>query len=102
MTRNKLLLGASLMLLSAAIVTIFSSSTYTKENTKSVKTETRQSPKPTPIESYAKVAGIWTYECEIPEQRPETIILTCGDGGMWSDGFEPRSTIAYQYDILKD
>ena len=31
---------------------------------------------------YPKVEGIWTYDCEIPVQRPEQIMLTCADGGM--------------------
>ena len=31
-----------------------------------------------------KVAAnnIWTYDCEIPVQLPESFLLTCGDGGM--------------------
>jgi hypothetical protein len=32
--------------------------------------------------SYAKVEGVWTYDCEFPVQRPEQIMLTCADGGM--------------------
>jgi thiazole synthase ThiGH ThiG subunit len=34
------------------------------------------------IKSYPKLAGTWTYLCEIPVQRPEEIMLTCADGGM--------------------
>jgi hypothetical protein len=32
-----------------------------------------------------KVAAnnIWTYDCEIPVQRPESFLLTCGDGGWY-------------------
>ena len=32
-----------------------------------------------------KVAAnnIWTYDCEIPVQLPESFLLTCGDGGWY-------------------
>ena len=35
--------------------------------------------------SSVKVAAnnIWTYDCEIPVQRPESFLLTCGDGGWY-------------------
>jgi hypothetical protein len=34
-----------------------------------------------PVEVANKPDQIWTYNCEFPEQRPETILLTCADGG---------------------
>lgn len=27
--------------------------------------------------------NIWTYDCEIPLQKPESFLLTCGDGGWY-------------------
>jgi len=27
--------------------------------------------------------NIWTYNCEIPVQLPESFLLTCGDGGWY-------------------
>ena len=27
--------------------------------------------------------NIWTYNCEIPVQLPESLLLTCGDGGWY-------------------
>ena len=27
--------------------------------------------------------NIWTYDCEIPVQKPESFLLTCGDGGWY-------------------
>ena len=47
---------------------------------------------------YPKVEGIWTYDCEIPVQRPEQIMLTCADGGMivtdikWQEWESNRAT----------
>ena len=32
--------------------------------------------------SLAANSDVWVYNCEIPEQRPELLMLTCGDGGM--------------------
>jgi hypothetical protein len=35
-------------------------------------------------ESTKLVAGnIWTFDCEIPVQLPESFLLTCGDGGWY-------------------
>jgi hypothetical protein len=33
----------------------------------------------------AKLAAgnIWTYDCEMPVQRPESFLLTCADGGWY-------------------
>jgi hypothetical protein len=28
-------------------------------------------------------SNIWTYNCEIPVQLPESFLLTCGDGGWY-------------------
>ncbi len=25
---------------------------------------------------------VWVYNCELPEQKPETMLLTCADGGI--------------------
>ena len=32
--------------------------------------------------SLAANSDVWVYDCEIPEQRPELLMLTCADGGM--------------------
>jgi hypothetical protein len=82
--KSKALMGAGAVLVTVALVSPHISSAFRQENAKTVETKITQSPTPTPTptRTYAKVAGIWTYDCEIPEQRPETIILTCGDGGM--------------------
>jgi hypothetical protein len=76
MIRRKALVGAGAVLIVAALVSPLISSAFTQESGKTVQD------KPTPTKSYAKVEGIWTYDCEFPVQRPEQIMLTCADGGM--------------------
>ena len=71
MIRSKALVGAGAVLVTAALVGPFISALFTEERVE-----------PAPIKSYAKVEGIWTYDCEFPVQRPEQIMLTCADGGM--------------------
>ena len=76
MTRSRALVGAGAVLIVAALVSPLISSTFTGESDITEKVE------PPPTKSYAKVEGIWTYDCEFPVQRPEQIMLTCADGGM--------------------
>jgi len=76
MTRSRALVGAGAVLIVAALVSPLISSTFTGESDITEKVE------PLPTKSYAKVEGIWTYDCEFPVQRPEQIMLTCADGGM--------------------
>jgi hypothetical protein len=76
MIRSKALVGAGAVLLVAALVTPLISSVFTSESDKTEKVE------PLSTKIYAKVEGIWTYDCGFPVQRPEQIMLTCADGGM--------------------
>ena len=71
MIRSKALLGAGAVLVTAALVGPLISALFTEERVE-----------PAPLKGYAKVEGIWTYDCEFPAQRPEQIMLTCADGGM--------------------
>ena len=71
MIRSKALLGAGAVLVTAALASPLFSAVFTEERVE-----------PAPTKSYAKVEGIWTYDCEFPVQRPEQIMLTCADGGM--------------------
>ena len=41
--------------------------------------ETPQDPNPKELPA----SNIWTYNCEIPVQLPESFLLTCGDGGWY-------------------
>jgi len=76
MIRSKALVGAGAVLIVAALVSPLISSTFINESDETVQD------KPTPTKTYAKVEGIWTYDCEFPVQRPEQVMLTCADGGM--------------------
>ena len=71
MNRNRALLGAGAVLIVAALISPFISAIFAEERVE-----------PAPTKSYAKVEGVWTYDCEFPVQRPEQIMLTCADGGM--------------------
>lgn len=71
MNRTSALLGAGAVLIVAALASPLLGAVFTVEKVD-----------PTPTKSYAKVEGIWTYDCEFPVQRPEQIMLTCADGGM--------------------
>ena len=77
MNRTRALLGAGAVLITAALVSPFISALFTEERVE-----------PAPTNSYAKVEGIWTYDCEFPVQRPEQIMLTCADGGMIVTGIK--------------
>jgi len=76
MIRSKALVGAGAVLIVAALVSPLVNSAFTQESDKTEKVEHL------PTQSYAKVEGVWTYDCEFPVQRPEQIMLTCADGGM--------------------
>jgi hypothetical protein len=76
MIRNKALVGAGAVLIVAALVSPLISSAFTQESDKTERAEG------TPTKTYPKVEGIWTYNCELPVQQPEEIMLTCADGGM--------------------
>jgi hypothetical protein len=76
MIRSRALVGAGAVLIVAALVSPLISTAFTSESDKTVQD------KPTPTKGYARVEGIWTYNCELPVQQPEEIMLTCADGGM--------------------
>ena len=71
MIRSKALVGAGAVLIVAALASPLITAVFTEERVE-----------PAPIQIYARVEGIWTYDCEFPVQRPEQIMLTCADGGM--------------------
>lgn len=82
MKKSKAIVGASAVLICAVLVSPLLNVTFAKGTSVPVKTLVINSPEPTPSKHYEKVAGTWTYDCEFPVQRPETIMLTCADGGM--------------------
>jgi len=71
-TRSRaLLIATAVVIATAAAIMAINPSIATKTS--------QEAPQ---IKSYPKLAGTWTYLCEIPVQRPEEIMLTCADGGM--------------------
>jgi hypothetical protein len=54
-------------------------------------------------------SNIWTYNCEIPVQLPESFLLTCGDGGWyvynikWQswDQKEAKATAVYSENVCE-
>lgn len=91
MKKSKALVGASAALVCAVLVSPLLTAAFAKGNSVPVKTLVINSPEPTPTKHYEKVAGTWTYDCEFPVQRPETIMLTCADGGMIVTGIKWRT-----------
>lgn len=83
MTRNKAILGAGVVLLSVVVAATIFSSWPDKNSSEPLKKLTELTPTPTPTINYKKIAGTWTYDCESPVQKPETIMLTCADGGIY-------------------
>lgn len=35
-----------------------------------------------------KGSEVYTWDCEIPDQKPQAITITCGDGGQYIDGIK--------------
>jgi hypothetical protein len=56
-----------------------------------------------------RAGNIWTYNCEIPVQLPESFLLTCGDGGWyvynikWQSwgATEARATAIYSENVCE-
>ena len=71
MIRSKALVGAGAVLIVAALASPLITAVFTEERVE-----------PAPTQSYARVEGVWTYDCEFPVQRPEQVMLTCADGGI--------------------
>jgi hypothetical protein len=75
-SKSRVAIAAGAVLIVAALVSPLFSSSFTQGSSKTVQD------KPTPTKTYPKAEGIWTYNCELPVQQPEEIMLTCADGGM--------------------
>jgi len=89
MNRKSALLGTSVALMSAVLISPLINSALTQANTEP--SQNRLTPPPASTKSYAKAEDVWTYDCEFPVQRPEQITLTCADGGMIVTGIKWQS-----------
>ena len=81
-TRSKSFLIAAAVIIAIAVAITVLNSLATNQAVEKIRTPAEYSANPTPTKSYAKMTGIWTYDCEFPVQRPLQIMLTCADGGM--------------------
>ena len=82
MKKSKALVSASTVLVCAVLVSPLIKAAVAIGGPVTSEKSATSTPEPTPTKHYEKVAGTWTYDCEFPVQRPETIMLTCADGGM--------------------
>ena len=82
MKKSKALVGASTVLVCALLASPLIKAAVAIGGPVTSEKSATSTPEPTPTKHYEKVAGTWTYDCEFPVQRPETIMLTCADGGM--------------------
>jgi hypothetical protein len=82
------------------IVTVSPTESATEEPS-----ETIEDPNPLKLPA----GNIWTYNCEIPVQLPESFLLTCGDGGWyvynikwqsWGES-EARATAIYSENVCE-
>lgn len=74
--KSRHIFTASAVFLSAALAVNFFS---TEPNTR--KSMTTATPTPIDIPASLKDSDVLTWNCEIPEYKPESIMLTCADGG---------------------
>ncbi len=71
-TRSKtLLIATAVVIATVAAIMAINPSMATKTSQEAPQTK-----------NYPDLPGTWTYDCEIPVQRPAEIMLTCADGGM--------------------
>ena len=80
-SKSKVAITAGAVLLSAALAVMLFDFQQFEPSIESSRIEARIVPSPQSTEFANQPDQIWTYNCEFPEQRPETILLTCADGG---------------------
>ena len=78
-SKTKAGITAGAVLLSAALAVILFNSWLTTQSFDRAIERAASSQAPTTTAS--KSDQVWTYNCELPVQRPEEIMLTCADGG---------------------
>lgn len=79
MSKTKAGITAGAVLLSAALAVILLNSWLTTQSFDGATEGANSSHAPTTTASQSD--QVWTYNCEMPVQRPEEILLTSADGG---------------------
>ena len=74
--KSRYIFTASAVFLSAALAVNFFSTEPKTPTARATAT-----PTPVTIPATLKDSDVLTWDCEIPEYKPETILLTCADGG---------------------
>jgi len=75
-SKSRVVITAGAVFLSAALaVSLFTGQPEAEENT-AVLESTKQIPSLNPNQ-------VLTWNCEIPEYKPESILITCADGGIY-------------------
>ena len=74
--KSRYIFTASAVFLSAALAVNFFSTEPNTPTSKAIAT-----PAPVAIPVTLKDSDVLTWNCEIPEHKPESIMLTCADGG---------------------
>ena len=74
--KSRHIFPASAVVLSAALAVNFFSTEPNTPTSKAIAT-----PTPVAIPANLKDSDVLTWNCEIPEYKPESIMLTCADGG---------------------
>ena len=74
--KSRYIFTASAVFLSAALAVNFFSTELSPPTSKATAT-----PTPVSIPTTLKDSDVLTWNCEIPEYKPESIMLTCADGG---------------------
>jgi hypothetical protein len=74
--KSRYIFTASAVFLSAALAVNFFSTEPKTPTARATAT-----PPPVTIPATLKDSDVLTWDCEIPEYKPETILLTCADGG---------------------
>jgi hypothetical protein len=82
MMKTRYMVTAGAVFLCAALAVTMISSWLEEIPMESIDELVETSLNSAPTKRYEKIAGTWTYDCEFPVQHPETIMLTCADGGM--------------------
>jgi hypothetical protein len=78
--RARFIFASGAVTLSAALAASFFTSSQESTRTAPTKKSVEQTPQVT-IPAELKDSDVLTWDCEIPEYKPETILLTCADGG---------------------
>jgi hypothetical protein len=80
-SKSRVAITAGAVFLSAALAVMFFNLQQLEQDFEGANNETHAAVSPKPSQIAKQSDQAWTYNCEFPEQRPKTILLTCADGG---------------------